>query len=74
MFKSIDQIIHNPISDLDFSAAFQTLCRRKNIQTLATILNLSSGELVKDTCLGPSHFRELVDYLADRELLFLLKD
>ncbi|MFC6102852.1 hypothetical protein [Olivibacter domesticus] len=74
MFKSIDQIIHVPISDLDFSAAFQTLCRRKNIQTLAAILSLGSGKLVKDAYLGPLHFRELVDYLDDRELLFLLKD
>lgn len=74
MFKSIDQTIHIPISDLEFSADFQELCRRKNIQTLATILSLSSGELVKDTYLGPLHFRELVDYLAGRELLFLLKD
>ncbi|SKB62915.1 hypothetical protein SAMN05660226_02345 [Parapedobacter luteus] len=70
---SLTDILHLPIAGMPgWSNTFRARCRACRFTTLQDIVSLGAAEVSRIKYLGPDCFRELVDFLDERELLLLL--
>ena len=73
--STLNKLLHTPIADLHaWSKGFAKRCHACGLTNLQDIVQLGAHEVSKPRYLGPIYFRELVDYLHERQLLLVFPD